>query len=135
MRLFVAIDIDEPIRERLARFLEGVRGFAPASIELVLTAKEIRAPKPYGLGFSVELPPISTIPGASNASVESAFVTLGSANVAYYEKAHGKRTLRHLKGLISPKTCPRGGFSLQSAFDFADGTTTTGNAVIPCPRR
>lgn len=30
MRLFVAIDIDEPIRERLARFLEGVRGFAPA---------------------------------------------------------------------------------------------------------
>ena len=30
MRLFVAIDIDEPIRERLVRFLEGVRGFAPA---------------------------------------------------------------------------------------------------------
>lgn len=30
MRLFVAIDIDEPIRERLARFLDGVRGFAPA---------------------------------------------------------------------------------------------------------
>ena len=30
MRLFVAIDIDEAIRERLARFLEGVQGFAPA---------------------------------------------------------------------------------------------------------
>jgi 2'-5' RNA ligase len=30
MRLFVAIDIDEAIRERLARFLDGVRGFAPA---------------------------------------------------------------------------------------------------------
>jgi RNA 2',3'-cyclic 3'-phosphodiesterase len=29
MRLFVAIDLDDSIRERIARFLEGVRGFAP----------------------------------------------------------------------------------------------------------
>jgi 2'-5' RNA ligase len=28
MRLFVAIDIDDAIRERISRFLEGVRGFA-----------------------------------------------------------------------------------------------------------
>jgi RNA 2',3'-cyclic 3'-phosphodiesterase len=29
MRLFIALDIDDPIRERIARFVEGVRGFAP----------------------------------------------------------------------------------------------------------
>ena len=29
MRLFVALDIDEQIRNRLATFVEGVRGFAP----------------------------------------------------------------------------------------------------------
>ncbi|HXE90124.1 MAG TPA: RNA 2',3'-cyclic phosphodiesterase [Terriglobales bacterium] len=29
MRLFVAIDIEDAIRQRLARFMEGVRGFAP----------------------------------------------------------------------------------------------------------
>jgi len=29
MRLFVALDIDEAIRERIALFMEGVRGFAP----------------------------------------------------------------------------------------------------------
>jgi RNA 2',3'-cyclic 3'-phosphodiesterase len=29
MRLFVALDIDDSIRGRIARFLEGVRGFAP----------------------------------------------------------------------------------------------------------
>ena len=29
MRLFVAVDIDDAIRERITRFLEGVRGFAP----------------------------------------------------------------------------------------------------------
>lgn len=29
MRLFIALDIDESIRERLSKFVEGVRGFAP----------------------------------------------------------------------------------------------------------
>jgi hypothetical protein len=115
-------------------FLAYVRAEEPASIELVLKVKEITAPKPYGLGFSVEVPLIPTIPGASYASAESAFVTLGSSNVAYYETVHGKRTLRHLKGLISPRTCPRGGFPIRGVFSFADGTTTTANTTIPCPK-
>jgi len=29
MRLFVALDIDAPIRARIAQFMDGVRGFAP----------------------------------------------------------------------------------------------------------
>jgi 2'-5' RNA ligase len=29
MRLFIALDIDEEIRERIANFLDGVREFAP----------------------------------------------------------------------------------------------------------
>lgn len=29
MRLFVALDIDEQVRERISRFLDGVRNFAP----------------------------------------------------------------------------------------------------------
>lgn len=29
MRIFIALDIDDAIRERITRFLEGVRGFAP----------------------------------------------------------------------------------------------------------
>jgi RNA 2',3'-cyclic 3'-phosphodiesterase len=29
MRIFIAIDIDDAIRERITRFMDGVRGFAP----------------------------------------------------------------------------------------------------------
>jgi len=29
MRLFIALDIDDAIRQRIARFMEGVQGFAP----------------------------------------------------------------------------------------------------------
>jgi hypothetical protein len=106
---------------------------APVAVEITVIAREVPAPKPYGLGFSVEIPPISTIPGATLASVESAFATFGSPNVAYYETVHGKRTLVHLKGVFVPKTCPRGGFPTEGTIDFADGSTLTVNPTIPCP--
>ena len=108
---------------------------APVSVELVVVAREVPAPKPYGLGFSVEVPPISAIPGAPNASIESAFVTLGAPNVAYYETVHGKRKLVHLRGIVVPKRCPPGGFPAEGTVDFADGTALTVNPKIPCPRR
>jgi hypothetical protein len=110
-------------------------GVAPVPVELVVVAKEVPAPKPYGLGFSVEIPPISTIPGASLASVESAFATFGAANVAYYEKVHGKRKLVHLRGMVVPKSCPRGGFPTEGTIAFADGTSLTVKPTIPCPHK
>ena len=108
---------------------------SPVAVELVVVAKEVHAPKPYGLGFSVEIPVIATIPGATLASVESAFATFGAANVAYYETVHGKRTLVHLRGVAVPKHCPRGGFPSEGKIDFADGTSLTVNPTIPCPHR
>jgi len=106
---------------------------SPVVVELVVTAREVRAPKPYGLGFSVEVPPISTLPGAPLASIESAFATFGSANVAYYKRIRGKRTLVHLRGLLVPRSCPPGGFQSLAIIDFADGATLTVNPTIPCP--
>jgi hypothetical protein len=108
---------------------------APAPVELVVVAKEVHAPKPYGLGFSVEVPPIPVIPGAPDASIESAFVTFGATNVAYYKTVHGKRTLVHIRGMLVPKTCPSGGFPTEGTIDFADGSTLTVNPTIPCPHR
>jgi hypothetical protein len=106
----------------------------PVTIELTVVVREVRAPKPYGLGFTVEIPPIAPLPGVPPASIESAFATFGSASVAYYEHAHHKRTLVHLRGLIAPKRCPRGGFPSKATIDFADGTSLTVNPTFPCPR-
>lgn len=116
------------------RLLAHASGSSPAAAEVVVTAKEIRAPKPYGLGFSVQVPQISTIPGAAYVSVESAFATLGSGDVAYFKTVHGHRTLVHLKGLIVPETCPAAGFPTRGTAVFADGATFTVNPTIPCPQ-
>jgi hypothetical protein len=116
------------------RLLAYASATTPATIELTVVVKEVRAPKPYGLGFTVEIPPIAPLQGAPAASIESAFATFGSANVAYYERVHNKRTLVHLRGLLVPKHCPPGGFPSKATIEFADGKSLTVNPTVPCPR-
>lgn len=114
--------------------LTYVSGTSPLTTGFVVVAKEIPTPKPYGLGFSARVPRISTTPGASYASVESAFATLGASDVAYFERVHGRRTLVHIKGLTVPRTCPSGGFPTRAAIEFTDGARSTVDPTIPCPR-
>jgi hypothetical protein len=110
-----------------------VNAVSPVPVELVLVGKEIAAPKPYGFAISVQVPPVSTVPGAAYASVESNYVSVGATNVAYYETVRGKRKLVHIKGLTAPKTCSGHGFPFALSMSFADGTTSTANYTDPCP--
>lgn len=106
----------------------------PVSVQLVFEAPVVQEPKPYGLGFSVNVPPIHSVPGASDATALSTFLTLGAKNVAYYRKVHGKRKLFHVKGILVPKRCPKGGFPVASQFTFEDGSTIMSKSTVPCPR-
>lgn len=108
-------------------------GVSPVSVELVILAKEVRGPKPYGFGVEFEIPPIPTLPGASYASVETSYFTVGSQHVAYYNTIHGKRKLVHVKGIIVPKTCPQGGFPFKVTIGFLDGTQSIDTYTAPCP--
>jgi len=116
------------------RLLAYVNGSSPVGASLVVVAKEIPTPKPYGLGFSVQVPQVSTIPGVAYASIESAFASLGASDVAYFKTILGRRTLVHIKGLTVPRTCPSGGFPTRATVEFSDGTILTVNPTIPCPR-
>lgn len=116
----------------LLAYLDAV---APVSVQMVFKAQIVQEPKPYGLGFTFKVPPIETLPGASNATAKSIFITLGAPNAAYFEKVHGRRRLVHVKGIIVPKRCPRGGFPYETQFTFEDGTTNTVKGTIPCPHR
>jgi hypothetical protein len=106
---------------------------SPVPIQLVMLGREVAAPKPYGFGISVQVPPVATIPGAANASVESNYVSVGSANVAYYETVHGRRRLVHVEGLTAPRTCSGSGFPFALTMSFADGSTSTATSTDPCP--
>jgi hypothetical protein len=112
-----------------------VNAISPVSVQLVLVAKEIHGPKPYGFGVSVEIPPIPTLPGAAYASLENSYISVGSTKVAYYNRSHGRRELVHVKGLTVPKKCPSGGFPFEVTVSFEDGTSNTDKYTSPCPRK
>jgi hypothetical protein len=116
-------------------FLVYAQGISPVSVELVILAKEIQGTKPYGFGVEFDIPPIPTLPGAAYASIETNYFTVGSQKVAYYHQVHGKNQLVHVKGLIVPKTCPKGGFPFLVTINFLDGTQATDNYTAPCPRK
>lgn len=116
-------------------FLIYVNASSPVSLQLVLVAREIYAARPYGWGVTVEIPPIPTLPGASYASAENVSFTFGGQHLAYYEKVGGKRKLVHVKGVIVPQTCPRGGFPFEATLSFEDGTSSTDKYASPCPRK
>lgn len=123
---------NRPGHTKLLIFLSGS---TPVLVEIILTGTVINGPKPYGLGFSVDVPPIKVLPEASNASAKTAFLTLGAHNVAYYRKVHGKRRLLHVRGIVLPKSCPRTGWPVASQFTFEDGSTVMAKRTIGCPRK
>jgi hypothetical protein len=123
---------NKPGHVQLLIYLDGA---TPVSIQLVFTANVIQGPKPYGLGFSLNVPLIKVLPEASDASATSGFLTLGAKNVAYYKKVHGKRKLFHVKGIVTPKSCPRGGWPVETQLSFEDGSTVTAKRTIPCPKK
>jgi len=115
--------------------LAYVNSATPASDQKALVAREVQGPKPYGIGISFEVPASPTLPGAALGWEEHISLTFGAAHVAYYKTIHGKRKLVHVKGIVLPKTCPHGGFPIETQVGFADGTTTTTTTTVPCPSK
>ncbi len=110
-----------------------LKGSSPVSIEIVFGGTIITGPAPYGLGFSVDVPLIKVLPEASDASATTAFLRLGAKDVPYYRVVHGKRRLFHVRGIVLPKHCPRGGWPVASQFSFEDGSSVLAKRTIPCP--
>jgi 2'-5' RNA ligase len=73
MRLFIALDIDDAIRERIARFVEGVAGFAP----------EARWTKPESLHLTLKF--IGEQPEAAVEKIKQALpaIRAGTAEIRF----------------------------------------------------
>jgi hypothetical protein len=89
------------------------------STQMVLRGVLRRTSGRFGFDLDVAVPPIPTIPGSPDASVVSlnTLVQARRRGVSYLE---------------APRTCPTKGFPVSGTFDFADGSSTTSSARIPC---
>jgi hypothetical protein len=78
----------------------------------------------YGSSLTLSIPPIPTVVYEPDASFVSMSMTIG-------DLAHGPRA--HAGTIVLPRSCPVGGLPFAASFTFADSSTASAAAKVPCP--
>jgi hypothetical protein len=115
-----------PSPDGYVRLLVSATGVSPVAARIVMSTVLL----PGRLQISVPLVP--SLPGGSDVAVVAARVTLGG-NLIYHERRHGKTVAVRPRGIVLPRSCPRGGFRFAGSFSFLDGTRASARTVVRCP--
>jgi hypothetical protein len=81
----------------------------------------------------ISVPPVPSVPGATDVSMLALEATLGGA-LTYYERVHGHMVAFRPRGIALPRSCPRGGWRMSAHVAFADGTVSHAQTAVRCPR-
>jgi hypothetical protein len=122
-----------PVQEGHLSMLFCAEGKVPILAQLIFPA--LLAPAPPGVSLNTKLPLVPTLPQAPDAVVAQLNSTIGPLNLTYHERLHGKTIPYKPRGIILPKTCPRGGFPFTANLSFQDNTKTSATTRVPCHHR
>lgn len=100
------------------------QGYTPIDERKVFSGKVLPASAPYGEELSLTIPPIPTLIFEPDASIVTFTLTIGTS------ARHGKRGAN---AVLTPSSCPAGGFPFAAAFTYADGSVGDALATTPCP--
>jgi hypothetical protein len=123
-----------PDQEGHIALLLYASGPSPVNTQILSPAQLLPSSPPFGGRLNMQLPLIPSVPGAPDVAIVALNVTLGPRGLTYYEHAAGATLGYTPKGILLPKTCPRGGFPFAASFSFLDGSHPETRAVLPCPR-
>lgn len=100
------------------------QGYTPFYERVVLIGTMLAAGGSYGEALTLSIPPIPTLPLEPDASIVALSLTIGAAEQG---KAHQANTVK------LPSSCPPGGFPFAAEFAYADGSSASSYATMPCP--
>jgi hypothetical protein len=123
-----------PLQNGHLSLLFYANGESPVSAQLVFPGLVLPAPSPFGGELSAQLPLVPTVPEAPDAALVQLATTIGPNHITYYEYIKGRSIPYHPRGILLPRTCPRGGFRFAAEFDFQNGTHAGAHATVACPR-
>lgn len=129
-----------PVKDSRLALLVYVDATEPVYAQLVFPALVLPAGSPFGETIDTSVPLVPTLPGGSDVAVTRFRMTIGTTSQGeghflYQRRSHGRRTYYAPNGLLLPPSCPKGGFTFQAHFLFADQTTATARTRVPCPPR
>ena len=108
-----------------------VENSRPLNAQLAFSSVLLAASAPYEQ-IQLAVPPIPSIPEASDIALVSLHVTLDPSGLRYYEMSHGRRVAYHPTGVILPHRCPRGGFPFGVQVGFVAGARAEARTDVPC---
>jgi hypothetical protein len=111
-----------------------VNGYSPLAAELIFPGLLLPAAPPYGGDLSIPVPLLESFPEGPDVSLVKIRSTIGPLGLTYYEHRRGKFIPYTPSGIVLPPHCPAGGFPFSITLHFADGTSSTNDAKVPCPR-
>jgi hypothetical protein len=100
------------------------QGHTPFDERVVLNGSMLADQLPYGQALSIFLPPIRTLTFEPDASIVTFSLVIG---------ARGGRRGTAGDAVILPSSCPTGGFPFAAEFTYADGSSGSATATVPCP--
>jgi hypothetical protein len=122
-----------PDQEGHIALLLYASGPSPVNTQILSPAQLLPTSPPFGGRLNIELPIIPSVPDAADVAIVSLDVTIGPQGLIYYERMEGTTLAYRPKGILLPKTCPRGGFPFAATFSFLDGSRPEAHTRLPCP--
>jgi hypothetical protein len=122
-----------PIENQKFKLFFYANGESPVAVNLVFPGAVLPAAPPYGGTLDTSLPLVPTLPEGPDAAIVKLTSTIGPAGITYYEYSRGRFIPYHPSGILLPRDCPSHGFQFAASFEFADSTSTTSTATVPCP--
>jgi hypothetical protein len=109
-------------------------GLYPVDAQLAFSGEVLPDSGRFGSQLATNVPLVTSVPGGPDVSIVSATSTIGPSHLTYYRHVHGQLVPFHPRGVSVPERCPRGGFPFAAQFSFQDGSRTSAQTTVACPR-
>jgi hypothetical protein len=123
-----------PLQNGHPQVLFFAEGEFPVLADLMFGALVLPAKAPFGGVLDTTLPLVPSVPEGPDVALVRLTTTIGPSGLTYHERVNGRTVDFHPRGILLPRSCPRGGFAFAARLSFQDATQASARTLVPCPR-
>jgi hypothetical protein len=123
-----------PLQEGHPQLLFFAEGEYPVLANIIFGALVLPAQAPFGGTLNATLPLVPSVTDGPDVALVQLQTTIGAKGIVYSERVKGKTINFRPRGIILPKSCPRGGWLFAAHLSFQDATHASATTAVPCPR-
>jgi hypothetical protein len=123
-----------PLQDGHPQLLFFAEGEYPVLANIIFGALVLPAQAPFGGTLNATLPLLPSVTDGPDVALVRLQTTIGAKGIVYSERVKGKTIDFRPRGIVLPKSCPRGGWLFATHLSFQDTTHASATTAVPCPR-